>query len=313
MTTVGNVVDRVFRDYLYGPDRQPVMVQLSEALTNSETDVDIDRSLAPFESSQAAQAGVIVEFGLEQMLVTAVSDDTLTVVRGFNGTEATTHDSGAIGIVAPKYNRATVFDNVADEIVNLYPSVWRIVTETIDTTEARTTGYSEVDETYEAVRECYLTYPGAFIPPESNAYVVAGTISVDARIRNGLGSTGRVLVTNDGYINLDLEVTFDAAFTRPTEEADELADLGVQVEWVRCVVAGAAAATLMGSPEADQHNYDYASQEVEAASRPVGSTMQYAARLLTLRDRWLERESRRWRKKYRKGRQTWVPNNGYAI
>lgn len=312
MATVGDVVDRVFRDYLYGPDRQPVRVQLDVAIDADDTAVVLDRAMSTMES-QAAQPGVLVEFGQEQMLITAVSSDTLTVIRGTNGTDAAAHAQGAIGTIAPKYGRATVFDYVCDEIVNLHPSVWRIVTETVDTTEARTTGYTEVDETYESVREAYLTYPNDFIPPESNAYVIAGTSNVEARIRHGLGSTGRALVTNEGYINLDLNVTFDAAFARPTTEADVLATLGVQTEWIRCIAAGAAAATLMGTPESDQHNFDYASQEVEAASRQPLTTLQYAARLVAMRDKWLERESRRWRKTYRKGRETWLPNNRGAI
>ncbi len=60
----------------------------AEALDASETGVDVV-SGTPFSAGQC----ILVDS--EQMYVTAVATNTLTVVRGVNGTTAATHDSGA--------------------------------------------------------------------------------------------------------------------------------------------------------------------------------------------------------------------------
>lgn len=61
---------------------------LAEALDISETAVDV---------SDGTQFGVgqTILIGTEQMQVTGISSNTLTVVRGANGTAAATHDTGA--------------------------------------------------------------------------------------------------------------------------------------------------------------------------------------------------------------------------
>lgn len=61
------------------------VTQLAEALDTSETGVDVD-------DGTAVEVGDVIVVDREQMLVTAISTNTWTVTRGYNGTTAATHD-----------------------------------------------------------------------------------------------------------------------------------------------------------------------------------------------------------------------------
>lgn len=63
----------------------PLKDQLAEALDNSETGVDVD-------NGEYFQVGHIIQVDDEQMLVTGIASDTLTVTRGFAGTTAASHN-----------------------------------------------------------------------------------------------------------------------------------------------------------------------------------------------------------------------------
>ena len=63
----------------------PVQDQLAEALDSSETDVDVD-------NGSYFQVGSVIKVDSESMRVTAISSNTLTVVRGFGGTTAAAHN-----------------------------------------------------------------------------------------------------------------------------------------------------------------------------------------------------------------------------
>lgn len=73
----------------------PTSTAIAEALDNSETDVDVTASAGAY-----FRQGDIVLVESEQMLVTSVATDTLTVVRGYGGTTAASHNTSlAIRIV----------------------------------------------------------------------------------------------------------------------------------------------------------------------------------------------------------------------
>lgn len=63
----------------------PIADQLAEALTNSETGVDVD-------NATYFHVGDIIQVDDEQMWVSAIAAPTLTVTRGFGGTTAASHN-----------------------------------------------------------------------------------------------------------------------------------------------------------------------------------------------------------------------------
>lgn len=75
----------------------PDLDQLNEALDNSETGVDVD-------NGAFFQVGQVIKVDDELMLVTSISSNTLTVVRGYAGSTADTHaDNTAVIIMSPAF------------------------------------------------------------------------------------------------------------------------------------------------------------------------------------------------------------------
>lgn len=263
--TVGGLVDRVYRDFLHPADDQPIVTTLNGALTNSATSVVYDDDTLAAEEESLLGPGVLVEVGRELMLVTAVDDgtNTLTVVRGRNGTDAVAHDDAATLTVAPTWPRQVVFDAVGDTVVGLFPSLYSVKTTAL-TLPLRT----DADPITEA--------PGALIEPLHFTYTSGAQVrqadhvkwfqNLDATITaSGVGvDAPGVAAGTSGWL------TYRARFDRPTLESDDLADLGVESGWERMIVVGAAA-QLLGARDVEQATYEFVTESLERQGFPVGS------------------------------------------
>ena len=121
-TTIGNIVDRVYREYLEPMDDLTSYTVLNEGseLSASDTVITFNGDLLTQEEEDAMDAGTIIECDRE--LMRCVSLDTVnnqvTVVRGVRGTTASTHADGSVVKIAPPFPRKVVFDAVVDQINN---------------------------------------------------------------------------------------------------------------------------------------------------------------------------------------------------
>jgi hypothetical protein len=102
----------------------PFTTACTEAMDASETDLDVaDR--AKFD------VGDIVEFqdDGERCLVTAggTGAGALTVIRGFNGTTAATHSSGALMAKNPVFSFTAMEQAISETIHDLWPHVYKSV------------------------------------------------------------------------------------------------------------------------------------------------------------------------------------------
>jgi len=79
-------IRNVYRRYAAGTS--DLSITLAEPLDSSETGVDVS-------DGAAVEVDEVIRIDDEDMLVTAISSNTLTVVRGYFGTTAATHSSGA--------------------------------------------------------------------------------------------------------------------------------------------------------------------------------------------------------------------------
>jgi hypothetical protein len=67
--------------------------------------------------------GDVVEIGSEQQLITAVSTDTLTLTRGWQGTTAATHASGDMVRLHPRIGRQDIYDAMESTILG-WSALW---------------------------------------------------------------------------------------------------------------------------------------------------------------------------------------------
>lgn len=269
MTTVGDLVNRTYRDYLEPSDDQAVLASVNGAVTASATSiVYADATLAPDEEDLLAP-GVLIEVGIESMRVTDVDDatNTLTVVRGVNGTDAATIANGAEIRVAPLYSRRSVFEAVCDNIVALYPDLYRVAMTTI------TSASSPVAIPAEATSVRYAQAVSG-----SSPYPVGFEL-----LRNYAPSTtGQSVLLSGINPGVSVYLVYEARFDRPTALTDEINDAyGIDPSWERIIVVGTAAQVVAGR-DLDPLSQEYIVEQMEGENLPVGSGQRVRNGLLQL-------------------------------
>lgn len=278
MPTIGDVVDRVYRDWLHGPDEQPVGVTLDGAITAAATTWTVDLAGITPEEQDLLGKGLLLEVGSEQARITDVdlNASTVTVVRGVNGTTAATHGTGDYVTLSPSYARRSVFDAVADEVVRLHPDLHRETTTPI--TSAST----------------YVEVPAGVLVPlkfwyQSGSQWRAGDVSLLPDFPPS--STGKAVTFIGVPSGKNGHLVYRGKFTRPTAESDDLADLGVEEAWVPILTTGAAAA-LIASEDLDKATVEWVTQQLEAQQFPTGSSTRLRDSLLRYRGYLIEQAQR---------------------
>jgi hypothetical protein len=278
MSTVAQVTDRVYREWLHPGDDQPVRMTLSAGVDDVATSWSYDdATLAPDEEDLLAP-GVLVEVGTEQARITDVDDtaNTLTVIRGVNGTTKAAHTSGDEVTVAPTFGRHAVVEAVKDNVVALYPSLWQVATEQVTTSST------------------FVEVPATVVTPVSFVWLNG------SRYQNGVAdllpdfppsSTGKAIQFfgvpsgKTGYF------TYRGRFTRPSAEATELSTLGVDATWERIAAVGAAAQVVASRP-LDELTAEYITEQMQREALPPGASTDVRNGLLTLRNIWLDEAHR---------------------
>ncbi len=268
-STVGGLVERVYRDFLHPADDQPVVLALAEDIGDEATSLTYDTAgLAPDEESLLGP-GVLLEAGYEQMRVLSVdaTSGEVTVARAANGTSATIHLEGEPLTVAPTFTRQAVLDAVSDNIQALSPSLWRTATVNITTSRDLVELPADVVDIVEL-------------------YVDGRAVSAQF-IDNAPTSTGKAVATPGLRSGRTGYLTYRAAFERPASEFEELADLGVRPEWRRIVVVGAAAQVVAGR-DLDALTAEYITEQLQREALPAGGPQSIRNGLLTLHNLWLD-------------------------
>ena len=155
-TTIGDLVDRTYREYLEPMEDLVSYTTLETGMNTSVTEVVFDGDLLSVEEEDALDTGTIIEIGQELMLckdLNAVTN-TITVTRGARGTTAATHTAGDLIKIAPPFPRKNVFDAVCDQVKNLFPTLFAV-------------------ETKEVVANSGYTLLGTYDAPGTNNYLVS--------------------------------------------------------------------------------------------------------------------------------------------
>jgi len=113
MTTAATVINKTLRQLLSGTVE--ARNKLASTVNSSATSIVCTYAL------EGLRAGQVFEIDSEVFYIWAanVSTQTLTVQRGFNGTTAAAHTSGALLTVAPRFPRAQVLEAINDEVLDL--------------------------------------------------------------------------------------------------------------------------------------------------------------------------------------------------
>ena len=321
-TNIGELVDRVYREYLEPMDDLTSYTVLNEGseLSASDTVITFNGDLLTQEEEDAMDAGTIIECEKELMRCVALDtvNNQVTVVRGVRGTTATTHADGSVLKIAPPFPRQVVFDAVKDQINNLFPTLFAVDTQSITTS----TGYTLI---------------GSFDAPGTHNYLVSilSAISQYTDFSAGSDTTGVVFapVTSSlvelpnpfTYTDSDgvsrtityssgpsvvhaiqfsgiasghtAHVTFKKKFIEPTAETDTLTTIGLEQEYEPIIMAGVAAQLLSGR-DIPTATADYISDQLSVSAFPVGSASSIRNSLLQYQQLLINQARKHLRAKY---------------
>tara|TARA_B100000212_G_scaffold281932_1_gene221978 strand:+ start:896 stop:1906 length:1011 start_codon:yes stop_codon:yes gene_type:complete len=321
-TTVGDLVDRIFREYLEPADAVESYSYLTGAIsTTTQTTFNYEEDMFSSEEEDALGAGAIVEIGQELMFSKSLNVVTneVTVQRGARGTTATTHDAGSIVKITPAFARKNVYDAVSDQIKNLYPTLF--ATETIELTAS--TGYkllgthgsnvdnynylitplkaiSQYTDWQSGSDQTGLKYNGVAIEMIDlpNPFVYTDDTSTE---RTKTYTTGPDVVHAVQFAGISaghtVYVTFKKKFIEPTNENTTLASIGLETEYEPIVMAGAAAQMLVGK-DIKQINASYITDQISVQNAPVGSSNTISSSLLRYQQLLIQQARSNLRSKY---------------
>lgn len=285
MSTVGAVIDRVMREWLTPPSNLPSQTELTTTITAGATSVVYDPLLMPEEEARIG-AGTIIELGQEWMRTSDIDTGsrTISVTRGVMGTTAIAHNAGATITVAPRWARRTVFDAVADAVVDLSPELYGVGTVLVSGTDFQDLETARAHTILYARQERFGQWHDVHVD------ILPGLAELDTGMGLQFGF--------DVDPNCDVWITYAYDFARPTSESTDLSSAGVATEWEEMIVLGAVAA-LVQQPDADKTTLDFLTQQLGEQFQRAGSVTELATRFTRLRDFKMQRAGDRLKKRYR--------------
>ena len=319
-TTIGKLIDRVYREYLEPADNVESFSILSSSMTDSVTELSFDGNYFTQEEEDALDAGTIIEVGTELMYSTALDtvNNSVTVKRGVRGTTAAAHSAGDEIKIAPEFPRKNVFDAVCDQIENLYPTLFAVDTQsftsgtgysTIGTYDAPGThnylvaplkalsqytdwsaGSDQTGLKYQGVAVEMIDLPNPFTYTDDTGTERTITYTSGPDVVHALQFVG-IAAGHTVY------VTFKKKFIAPTAETDTLATIGLESEYEPIVMAGVAAHMIAGK-DIKLSNASYITEQLEAASYPVGSSNTIRNSLLQYQQLLIQQARTNLRSKY---------------
>ena len=322
-STISNLIDRVFREYLEPNDDVQSFTILRGGMDSDSADVTVDyeSDYLTSEEEDSLQPGAVVEINQELMLVTALntSAEQLTVKRAWKGTTLAAHSVDDIVRLNPIFTRKAIFDSVSDQIKNLYPTLFAV--ETIELTAS--TGYkllgtygSDVD-TYNYLvaplkaisqytdwqsgsDQTGLKYNGVAIEMIDlpNPFTWTDDTSTE---RTKTYTSGPDVVHAVQFVGISaghtVYVTFKKKFIAPTDEDTTLSSVGLETEYEPIIMTGVAAQLVAGK-DIGKINTSYITEQLEAATYPVGSSNNIGQSLLRYQQLLIQQARSNLRSKY---------------
>lgn len=282
MTSIADVIDRLYRTYLEPPDEQPAEALLVSSLSPSATTVTFGTFQVP-EDEQLIRQGTIIEIDNELMKIVSynLNASEATVQRGFR-TVAASHAADASIILAPPFPRLSVYEALSENISILGAQLYTVRTDYCSFTG----GAAEVSNTAVSVVR---------IQPANESMAtqrLSGEI-VDYHPQIG----GRAVVIQPTFFG-SAYVTYRQRMTVPHSESDVLADLGIEDEWVLPIMLGTAADLLVGRDLSKSHA-NWVSQILESEAVSIGTRSQLAGALRGYRNAVILELSREMDQEYR--------------
>ena len=239
MTTAATVINKTLRQLLSGTVE--ARNRLTTTIDSSTTSVVVDFSI------EGLRSGQVCEIDSEMFYIWSADSatKTLTVQRGFNGTTAAAHTSGAIVTVSPRFPRAQVLEAINDEITDLSSPInglFQVKTLNItyngsDRMINLTSATNVIDLLSVSVRYIDSDYP------------IARKVKLVRDLPTDDFASGFALKFDQNVLAGRLRVVYKAPYTLATSESDDINTAGGIQESVTDIVTIGAQLRLMAPRE----------------------------------------------------------------
>lgn len=321
-TTIGDLVDRVYREYLEPPESVESYSYLTGSVTTTtQNTINYEEGMFSTEEEDALGAGAIIEVGQELMFsksLNAVTNE-ITVQRGARGTIAALHSAGDLIKIAPAFPRKNVFDAISDQIENLYPTLFAVETKTLTSgtgyriigdygTDSDNNNYLVApikaisqytdfnagnDETglkFVGVAVEMVDLPNGFTWTDEDGTERTKTYTSGPQVVHALQFQGIA----SGY---ECYVTFKKKFIAPTSETTTLTSVGLETEYEPIVMAGVAAQMVAGK-DINKLDAKYITEQIAVSNAPIGSSNSLRNSLLQYQQLLIQQARKNLRAKY---------------
>lgn len=277
MTTIAQLMDRAYLEWLARADERPVEVEIEDnPLADNDESMVLAPTLTP-EEINLLSAGTVCEFGDSTAweLIRTVDYDpstrVLTARRGRLGTTARQWPQKTILTVAPAFSRQVVFDQIADAIVGLYPDLWKAATEL-----AYTEPITEIET---------ANVKGVLSVTDTDGFPIPYTFLLDFPDVD----SGVAVRFDRQFCGQEVILKLALRSIRPTSSATDLSALNVDEAWVQIIMV-TAVSTLLRGQEVDKTTLEFLTEALESSGLRLGEISDVATALLRYRELLVQKQ-----------------------
>jgi len=287
-TTIGDLVDRVYREYLEPMDNIVSYTILGSGIDDTATEITFNGDLLSVEEEDALDAGAIIEIGQELMICTDLNavTNTVTVTRGARGTTASSHLINSIIKITPPFARINVFNAVKDQIENLYPTLFAVEVQTLTSATGWVALEGADDDRIIAPLKAISQFTTLSDGDETSVQFRGVSVEL-IDVPTSVTSTGKAVQFNGIQTGVPVHVTFKKKFGTVTNEDTTLSDVGLETEYEPIIMAGVAAQMVAGK-DIPTVTAEYITDQISVGNYPIGSSnslrnslLQYQQLLIT--------------------------------
>jgi len=287
-TTIGDLVDRVYREYLEPMDNIVSYTILGSGIDDTATEITFNGDLLSVEEEDALDAGAVIEIGQELMICTDLNavTNTVTVTRGARGTTASSHLINSIIKITPPFARINVFNAVKDQIENLYPTLFAVEVQTLTSATGWVALEGADDNRIIAPLKAISQFTTLSDGDETSVQFRGVSVEL-IDVPTSVTSTGKAVQFNGIQTGVPVHVTFKKKFGTVTNEDTTLSDVGLETEYEPIIMAGVAAQMVAGK-DIPTVTAEYITDQISIGNYPIGSSnslrnslLQYQQLLIT--------------------------------
>ena len=304
MSTLGQLIDRTYREYLRPVEEQEPLTQVAnldsitggQGLTSTGTTLQYKEGLFTPEEEELIGAGSVLEIDTELVMVEDINTVSreITIERGRLGSTAAEHVEDTDIILKPKYPRLNVTNAIGDQVIGLFPALYAVKKTTLTTSS---TQFVEMPAGTQRILQ-------AKIDNSTTGGTTTSFTDVPLELLTDFaGSTtdAAVQFPTSPTSGKSVYVVYASKFTRPTAETDNLNTISGLEDFHEQIVMVGAVAQLLSELDVDASTQNYITENLEQRGVPVGSGERLRNALLRYYGVLLDRARREQRSRFPQG------------